>query len=170
MLGLCGGCVCLCVFSGGLFCETETVVKLRPTQSRRRTAPNNDLNATADDTSAVWRQRGAGAKVHLFLGDAGAERTEGEKGRTKRKRKSGRSEGRGVRGRSEGTHAAQFSQMLTWRLFLRCNLRGKKMTVLMFFTDKSGCRLMLVFSPLFTTHCCKKPQLCASRPRTGLIN
>lgn len=43
------------MFSGSL-CETEAVVKLRPTQSRRRTAPNNDLNVTTDDTSGVWKQ------------------------------------------------------------------------------------------------------------------
>lgn len=40
------------MFSGGL-CETETVVKLRPTQSRYGAAPNNDLNVTTDDTSCV---------------------------------------------------------------------------------------------------------------------
>lgn len=63
-----------CMFPGSL-CETEAVVKLRHTQSRRHTAPNNDLNVTTDDTSGVRKQRGAGAKVHLFLSPAGGEQT-----------------------------------------------------------------------------------------------
>ncbi len=66
--GVCGFSPCLC--------ETETVVKPWPTQSRCHRAPNNDLNVMTDDTQGVWMQHRTDPKLHLLLCHVKGEKKE----------------------------------------------------------------------------------------------
>lgn len=110
----------VCTLSGSL-CETEAVVKLRPTQSRRRRAPNNDLNVTTDDTSGVRKQEPKSICSSTLLEENGLKGERKEEKKRKEWGVGGRGSEGGLRGRTQHISfliKSQFLQFfLTWWLF-----------------------------------------------------
>lgn len=122
-----GGAQGVDVLSGRL-CETEAVVKLRPSQSRHHTAPNNDLNVTTDDASGVWKQEPESICSSAPLEENGLK---GGKRRKKGKRKRGRSEGWGSEGGFIQKPILAFFDMMALLIVQPCDrltrcVRGKK--------------------------------------------